>query len=162
MIMPANYSVIAENELSYVEGGAFHFYVEPISDGGSILANNIVTWIGNAYTSSVLNTFIGVWFKEDTSKDYVGLKGNLKSGIKKLFQGQVNESESTLGKVQYGVANTIGVASAIWLLGTKSGLVSAAAPGKLSIYGSKDSGGDGTALSPLYVVTSSATTGSTN
>jgi hypothetical protein len=149
MIMPANYSVIAENELSYVEGGAFNFYVDPISDGGKTLANNIVTWIGNAYTTSVLNTFIGVWFKKDESKDYSGLKGGLKSGIKSLFQGQVNESESTLGKVQYGVANTIGVASAIWLLGTQS-IVKASTPGSLSLKsGSATLGSEG---NPYYIV----------
>jgi hypothetical protein len=132
MIMPANYSVIAENELTYVDGGAFAFYVDPIRDGGQQLATSIVKWIGNAYTSDVLDTFIGVWFKEDTSEGYVGLKGNLKNGIKNLFQGQINESESTLGKIQYGVANAIGVASAIWVLG-KYDAVKVAEPAALAI-----------------------------
>jgi hypothetical protein len=33
--------VIAENELTYVDGGAFKFYVEPITDG-QILVKNVV------------------------------------------------------------------------------------------------------------------------
>jgi hypothetical protein len=132
MIMPANYSVIAENELTYVEGGAFNFYVDPIQDGGKQLANNIVTWIGDGYTASVLNTFIGVWFKKDASEDKSGIKGALKSGIKDLFQSQV-ESDRLADKVQYGIANTIGVASAIWLLGTNKSVIKVNNPAQLSV-----------------------------
>jgi hypothetical protein len=128
MIMPANYSVIAENELSYVEGGAFNFYVDPISDGGKTLANNIVTWIGNAYTTDVLNAFVGVWFKPQTA---AGLKSDMASKIKSLFSKNAVDGEGTLGTIQHYVSNTVGVASAIWILGTKS-VVSAAAPTKLS------------------------------
>jgi hypothetical protein len=120
MIMPANYSVIAENELTYVEGGAFNFYVDAIDDGGKVMATNIVKWIGNAYSSKVLNTFIGTWFQAEGED---GIKGALKTGIKGLFQNNVTESGRLLDKVQYGITNTIGVASALWVLGTYSDAV---------------------------------------
>jgi hypothetical protein len=121
MIMPANYSVIAENELTYVEGGAFNFYVDPIQDGGKLMATNLVKYIGVAYLPEVLNAVIDPWFQAD--EDGTGIKGALKSGIKGLFTKN-NSSDRVLDKVQYGISNTIGVASALWILGTQSNVVS--------------------------------------
>jgi hypothetical protein len=129
MIMPANYSVIAENELTYVDGGAFEFLVDPINDGGKQLTTNVVKWIGSGYANATLNTLIGVWFYPDTTDEKSGIKGALKSGIKNLFQNQILDSDGkytttrTLDKVQYGIANAVGVASAIWVLGKYDGAV---------------------------------------
>jgi hypothetical protein len=123
MIMPANYSVIAENELTYVDGGAFNFYVDPIDDGGKLMATNLVKYIGVAYLPKVLNAVIDPWFTEDDSPKATGIKGALKDGIKGLFTLN-NNSTRTLDKVQYGISNTIGVASALWVLGTQDNVVS--------------------------------------
>jgi hypothetical protein len=130
MIMPANYSVIAENELTYVDGGAFNFYVDPISDGGKLMATNLVKYIGVGYLPKVLNAVIDPWFKADTSSDASGIKGALKSNVKDLFQSQVGESKRTMDKVQYGLANVIGVASGLWVLGTQSNVVDTAGAAK--------------------------------
>jgi hypothetical protein len=123
MIMPANYSVIAENELTYVDGGAFNFYVDPIDDGGKLMATNLVKYIGVGYLKPVLTSVIDPWFQAEGSD---GIKGALKTNLKSLFQGQLDAtgSKRTLDKVQYGIANTIGVASALWVLGTQSNVVS--------------------------------------
>jgi hypothetical protein len=124
MIMPANYSVIAENELTYVDGGAgFHFYVNPIDDGGELMATNLVKYIGAAYLGKVMEAVINPWFQADTSEKAIGIKGTLKENIKGLFTLN-NNSTRTLDKVQYGISNTIGVASALWVLGTQSDVVS--------------------------------------
>jgi hypothetical protein len=123
MIMPANYSVIAENELTYVEGGAFNFYVDPIDDGGKLMATNLVKYIGVAYLPEVLGAVIDPWFQADDSSDASGIKGALKSNIKGLFQKNVT-TKRTADKIQYGISNTIGVASALWVLGTQSNVVS--------------------------------------
>jgi hypothetical protein len=149
MIMPANYSVIAENELSYVDGGAFAFYVDPISDGGKQLANNIVTWIGNAYASDVMDAFIGTWFTPD-NKAGDGLKKELPAAIKGLFTTNVSSAESKPGQILHYVTNAIGVASGIWVLGTQK-VVSASSITALNITGSSATSGKGTNAAP-YVV----------
>jgi hypothetical protein len=120
MIMPANYSVIAENELTYVEGGAFNFYVAPITDGGKVMAKNIVEWIGNTYTSDVLNAFIGTWFNDDGEKSIVA---NLADQIGGLFTRNTAAQQTTAGKVLMGLTNAIGVASGLYLLGSNDDTV---------------------------------------
>jgi hypothetical protein len=122
MIMPANYSVIAENELSYVEGGAFNFYVDPIQDGGKVLAKNIVEYIGNAYTASVLNAFIGTWFIDDGSES---IAKKLKANVGDMFTRNVKAQGTTAGKALMGLTNTIGVAAGIYLLGKNDDVVKA-------------------------------------
>jgi hypothetical protein len=114
MIMPANYSVIAENELTYVNGGEFHFYVDQINDGGKVLAKNIVEYIGNSYTKSVLNAFIGTWYTDNGEQS---IFANLGDAIGALFTRNTDAQNGTAGKVLMGVTNAIGVASGIYLLG---------------------------------------------
>jgi hypothetical protein len=136
MIMPANYSVIAENELTYVDGGTgFHFYVDYIDDGGEVLATNLVKYIGVGYLGKVLTTVIDPWFQPEADATK-GIKGALSDGLKELFQGQVTGGEDARiqDKIQYGISNTIGVASALWVLGTQDGVVdTAGAAGSLTL-----------------------------
>ena len=60
MMMPANYSVIAENELSYVEGGAS--FIDWVGDRTATVWNaanvktfntNVVTIVGNAFVDNM-------------------------------------------------------------------------------------------------------------
>lgn len=108
MIMPANYSVIAENELSYVDGG-----VDPITSLKT-LDKNIVEAIGKAYGTKVLQAFIGNWFKADGNQKILSVVGN---GIKDLFTYNVDAQPTTLGKIFRGITNTIGVLGGIYVLG---------------------------------------------
>ena len=86
MMMPANYSVIAENELSYVEGGAS--FIDWIGDRTAPLwtaANvktfntNIVTLVGNAYVGDFVQKTVGVLFSKGDTKwaDIKAIPGNL-------------------------------------------------------------------------------------
>jgi hypothetical protein len=111
MIMPANYSVIAENELSYVDGG-FEFLVDQMTDA-KILTKNVVEYIGNSYTSKVLDAFIGTWFANDATS----IVSLLKTNVGGLFTRNVDVQGSTAGKVLMGLTNTIGVAAGIYMLG---------------------------------------------
>ena len=67
--MPANYSVIAENELSYVEGGAS--FIDWIGDRTATVwtaANvktfntNVVTIVGNAFVDDMVHNTLGYVF----------------------------------------------------------------------------------------------------
>ena len=74
MMMPANYSVIAENEMTYVNGGAS--FIDAIGavtapiwtlDNVKTFNTNIVTLVGNTFLQSTINRTIGVLFSGNTT-----------------------------------------------------------------------------------------------
>ena len=56
MMMPANYSAIAENEMTYVVGGA------SLLEGLQKLGQNTWTIIGNSYVSKLVGATMGTMF----------------------------------------------------------------------------------------------------
>ena len=111
MMMPANYSVIAENELSYVEGGAS--FIDWVGDRTATVwtaANvktfntNVVTIVGNAFVDKMVHNTLGYVFGGDANWKGIG------SAIKGFF---VADNE------QFGdsVAHTLGNVAAVYLLG---------------------------------------------
>ena len=111
MMMPANYSVIAENEMTYVNGGANFIdaigaVTAPIWDLTNVKAfsTNIVTLIGNNFVTSTIQNTLGKIFEAGASFDSIG------AGFKSIFvadNGHVGES----------IAKTLGAAAAIYNLG---------------------------------------------
>lgn len=133
MIMPANYSAVAENELNYIDGG----WVDPITDGGKILEKNIVEYIGGLYAGNFMNALVGQWFVDDGAdkvvSNFFGAIGNMFTGEKKNG-GLVNVTNqgSTAGKIFAGLRNTIGVLGAIYVLGMNDDAVKTDNVGKMS------------------------------
>lgn len=117
MIMPANYSAIAENELSYIDGGFV-----PAMTSVKTLEKNIVEWIGGYFAAPVMNAFIGQWFADDGK---ASILGNVFGAIGNLFTGEksngasinINNQKGTAGKIFAGVRNAVGVLGAIYVLG---------------------------------------------
>ena len=115
MMMPANYSVIAENEMSYVNGGVN--FIEAI---GAVTApiwgieniktfnTNLVTIIGNSYMQNFVNNTLGVIFSGNTTKDAVGDIFGVVVGKEKFKNGQYGD----------GIATILGNMAAIYNLGT--------------------------------------------
>ena len=67
MMMPANYSAIAENEMTYVVGGTLGDILAPkleVADWKRF-NTNMVTLIGNAYMKGYVNNTLGVLFGGD-------------------------------------------------------------------------------------------------
>lgn len=62
MIMPANYSAIAENEMTYVDGGNVEIGSITSNPYVSTFASNIGTLIGNTFVSKLINNTLGVMF----------------------------------------------------------------------------------------------------
>ena len=56
MMMPANYSAIAENEMTYVVGGA------TVLEGLQTLNNNVWTIIGNSFVGKLVDATLGSMF----------------------------------------------------------------------------------------------------
>ena len=74
MMMPANYSAIAENEMTYVVGGglleAIGSVTAPVWGAANVKTfnTNLVTIIGNTYLDKVLKGTLGVVFNGDYLK----------------------------------------------------------------------------------------------
>ena len=68
MMMPANYSAIAENEMTYVVGGglleAIGSVTAPVWGPANVktLNTNLITIIGNSYVTKVVNGTLGTIF----------------------------------------------------------------------------------------------------
>ena len=118
MMMPANYSVIAENEMTYVNGGAN--FIDAIGavtapiwtlDNVKTFNTNIVTLVGNTFLSKVVNQTIGVLFSGNTTWKAVG------AIPKTLFT--TNVANGTIEKNNIGdyVMNALGIAAAVYNLG---------------------------------------------
>ncbi len=77
MMMPANYSAVAENELSYVIGGGLaDVLATPMGTAQwKNFSTNLVTIIGNTYMSKFIKNTLGVVF----SGTYV--PGNVTTGV---------------------------------------------------------------------------------
>ena len=69
MMMPANYSAIAENEMTYViGGGVIEFlgsFTAPVFtvDNLKTLNTNLITIVGNSYLGDMLSSTLGLFFK---------------------------------------------------------------------------------------------------
>ena len=118
MMMPANYSVIAENEMTYVNGGAS--FIDAI---GAVTApvwglenvkqfnTNIVTLVGNTFLSKVVDQTIGVLFSGETTWKAVG------AIPKTLFSTNVRGNDIEKNNVGDYVMNALGIAAAVYNLG---------------------------------------------
>ncbi len=82
MMMPANYSAIAETEMTYVVGGDSLF---PAFNPLSTLFTNVVNIIGNSFLTPVVENTLGVIF----SGTYAF--GAVSQGIGKKLNGFYNE-----------------------------------------------------------------------
>ena len=118
MMMPANYSVIAENEMTYVNGGAS--FIDAIGavtapiwtlDSVKTFNTNIVTLVGNTFLQSTIDRTIGVLFSGNTTWKAVG------AIPKTLFT--TNVAGGTIDKNNFGdyVMNALGIAAAVYNLG---------------------------------------------
>ena len=110
MMMPANYSVIAENEMSYVNGGANFIdaigaVTAPIWDVTNVktFSTNMVTLIGNKFIGKLVDGTLGVLFSGNTTW------GDVKAAPKKLF--------STGNGIGDDIANFLGLTAAAYNLG---------------------------------------------
>ena len=88
MMMPANYSAIAETEMTYVVGGDSLF---PVFNPLSTLFTNIVNIIGNTFVPKVVDATIGQIF----GGKY--LFGNVFKGIGDDLKGFYNDGDVVKG-----------------------------------------------------------------
>ena len=95
MMMPANYSVIAENEMTYVNGGAS--FIDAIGavtapiwnlDNVKAFSTNIVTLIGNNFITGTIQNTLGYVFSGHATKAGLGDSFGKVVGADKFKAGQ--------------------------------------------------------------------------
>ncbi len=76
MMMPANFSAVSENEMTYVMGGSVADYLCPImtSKEWQNFSKNMVIIVGNQFVTGFLNNTVGAMFS-GTWKPGKGLAG---------------------------------------------------------------------------------------
>ena len=133
MMMPANFSAISENEMTYVNGGAsLADILAPALEvkNWQKFNTNMVTIIGNSFMSSYIKSTVGVLFDGAYRPGDLGgawyhnVKGAYDTGYKAGF-GKQGDNETTTDKflnVNNGLLNgalrMVGSAAAIYNLAT--------------------------------------------
>ena len=76
MMMPANFSAVSENEMTYVMGGSVADYLTPVmtKKEWQNFSKNMVTIVGNKYVQGFLDNTVGAMFS-GTWKPGVGMAG---------------------------------------------------------------------------------------
>lgn len=141
MMMPANFSAVSENEMTYVMGGSVADYLAPAmgKKEWSNFSKNLVTIIGNSYLGNFVNNTLGVIFSGTyVPGDVLGMFG---SNISDVW-GKNYDDTDTKSKILSGMAGVLNVGlniagnlAAIYNLGF--GTVDNAAKGaKIAVFGS--------------------------
>ena len=141
MMMPANFSAVSENEMTYVMGGSVADYLAPVmtKKEWSNFSKNLVTIIGNSYLNNFVASTVGTIFNGTYTP------GNVLSNFGTDISGIWNanfDGTSTKTKVLSGMKgvlnvglNVVGNLAAIYNLGF--GTVDNAAKGaKIAEFGS--------------------------
>ena len=108
MMMPANFSAVSENEMTYVMGGSVADYLAPVmgKKEWSNFSKNLVTIIGNSYRNNFVGNTLGVIF----SGTYVpgGVLSNFGSDISGIWNANF-DGTSTKTKVLSGMKGVLNV-----------------------------------------------------
>ena len=121
--MPANFSAVSENEMTYVMGGSVADYLAPVmgKKEWSNFSKNMVTIIGNSYLNNFVGNTLGAIFCGTyTPGDVLGNFGSDISAIwhNNYFDGSTKEKVLTgmKGVLNVGL-NIAGNLAAIYNLG---------------------------------------------
>lgn len=108
MMMPANFSAVSENEMTYVMGGSVADYLAPAmgKKEWSNFSKNLVTIIGNSYLGNFVNNTLGVIF----SGTYVpgGVLSNFGTDISGIWNANYDGTD-TKSKILSGMAGVLNV-----------------------------------------------------
>lgn len=112
MMMPANFSVMAENELVYVVGGS------AVTDWAKTFNTNLVTIVGNTYVSNLVKGTLGVMF----GGNWGGDNGDSIFGSKGILSKIVKYGPTATGSKEINGFNkfmqVVGLSAAVYQLGT--------------------------------------------
>ena len=124
MMMPANFSVVAENEMTYVVGGGLLEAIGSVTAPVWTTANvktfntNLVTIVGNTYVSNLVKGTLGVMF----GGNWGGDNGDSIFGSKGILSKIVKYGPTATGSKEINGFNkfmqVVGLSAAVYQLGT--------------------------------------------
>ncbi len=125
MMMPANFSAVSENEMTYVMGGSVADYLAPVmgKKEWSNFSKNLVTVIGNHYVATFLGNTVGKVFTGTyVPGDVLGaFSGDIKGIWGNNYAGDDAETKDKVLTGMKGVLNVglniVGNLAAIYNLG---------------------------------------------
>ena len=124
MMMPANYSAIAENEMSYVVGGGLVDVLAPVmtDDNWRNLNTNLIKIVGNAYLDKTVQSALGMVF----SGAYVpgGVLTSAFNTVKSIWGSAMDTTDNKVAGGAKGLFNIalqgVGILASIYTLGSGS------------------------------------------
>ena len=145
MMMPANYSAIAENEMTYVVGGglleAIGSVTAPVWGAANVKTfnTNLLTIIGNSFVTDVIGGTVGVVFGGHYGEKYKDAEGKEKrwtvlgknKGLWTALDPTPTGTTSGLNKFLQGV----GALAAVYQLGTSTAKAAVAESKPIGIDG---------------------------
>ena len=126
MMMPANYSAVAENEMTYVIGGGLVDVLAPVLETSDWqrFNTNLVTIIGNTYMEDYVKGTLGVLFS-GTYSPKSGIAVGYANKVKSIWGDNFPGDETGWTAVKHGIKgvlnvglNVVGNAAAIYNLAT--------------------------------------------
>ena len=128
MMMPANFSAVSENEMTYVMGGSVADYLAPVmtSKQWQNFSKNMVTIVGNKYVQGFLDNTVGAMFSGAwvPGNGLKGFGGQFSKIWDTNYNKNVNDQSTGAQKFGYGLLgvvngalNVVGNLAAIYNLG---------------------------------------------
>ena len=108
MMMPANFSAVSENEMTYVMGGSVADYLAPVmtKKEWSNFSKNLVTIIGNSYLNNFVSNTLGTIFSGVYTPGNV--LGNFGTDISGIWNANYDDA-STKSKILTGMKGVLNV-----------------------------------------------------
>lgn len=124
MMMPANYSAIAENEMSYVVGGGLVDVLAPVmtTENWKNVNTNLIKIVGNAYLDKTVQGALGAVF----SGAYVpgGVLTSAFGTVKDIWGNAMDTTDNKVAGGAKGLFNIalqgVGILASIYTLGSGS------------------------------------------
>lgn len=128
MMMPANFSAVSENEMTYVMGGSVADYLAPAM-GAAQWQNfhkNLITIVGNKYVQGFLDNTVGAMFSGAwvPGNGLKGFGGQFSDIWDTNYTKKLGDDTTSLQKAGYGALgvvncalNVVGNLAAIYNLG---------------------------------------------
>lgn len=117
MMMPANYSVVAENEMTYVVGGGIADVLAPMMTAKNVqnIVVNTITMVGSYFVNTLVNGTLSAVFKYN----FLDGTDTLNSSLKEIWTVKTN-SNNIWGSIANVGLRTVGVLSAIYTMGVST------------------------------------------
>lgn len=123
MMMPANFSAVAENEMTYVVGGSLVDVLAPVmtKDNWQNVSGNVIKIVGNSFLAKYTNDILGQLFDGNyVPGDVIGFSvNNLDKAYNKGYDTFGGNWGFAVGALNAGM-QILGGLSAIYTLGSGS------------------------------------------